>query len=149
MAASVTVAAIGIFLALSWYVRGKGKVPEELAQRFPGVYRTLSNKYYVDEVYEAVFVQGLALDGGLFLWEVDATVVDLIPNGSAALVRGLSWISSAFDQYVVDGLVNGVANTLQAAFRVFRRAETGRVQNYALFMGAGLFAIVTVYLFFR
>jgi NADH-quinone oxidoreductase subunit L len=149
MAASVTVAAIGIFLALSWYVRGKGKVPEELAQRFPGVYRTLSNKYYVDEVYEAVFVQGLALDGGRFLWEVDATVVDLIPNGSAALVRGLSWISSAFDQYVVDGLVNGVANTLQAAFRVFRRAETGRVQNYALFMGAGLFAIVTVYLFFR
>jgi NADH-quinone oxidoreductase subunit L len=49
----------------------------------------------------------------------------------------------------VDGLVNGVASTLQAGFRLFRRAETGRVQNYALFMGAGLFAIVTVYLFFR
>jgi NADH-quinone oxidoreductase subunit L len=149
MGASVAVAATGILLALSWYVRGEGRVPERLAQQFPGVYRTLSNKYYVDEVYEAVFVEGLAKGGGRFLWEVDATVVDLIPNGSAAVVRGLSWISAAFDQYVVDGLVNGVANTLQGAYGLFRRVETGRVQNYALFMGAGLFAIVTVYLFFR
>ena len=149
MGASVAVAGLGIFLALSWYLRGQGRVPERLAQRFPGIYRTLSNKYYVDEFYDAVFVEGLAKGGGRLLWEVDATVVDLIPNGAAAVTRGLSWVSSAFDQYVVDGLVNGVANTLQAAFRVFRRAETGRVQNYALFMGAGLFAIVTVYLFFR
>jgi NADH-quinone oxidoreductase subunit L len=149
MAASVAVAGAGIFLALAWYRKGGGRVPARLAERFPGVYRTLSNKYYVDEVYDAVFVEGLAKEGGRVLWEVDATVVDLIPNGAAAVTRGLSWISSAFDQYVVDGLVNGVANSLQAAFRLFRRAETGRVQNYALFMGAGLFAIVTVYLFFR
>jgi NADH-quinone oxidoreductase subunit L len=49
----------------------------------------------------------------------------------------------------VDGLVNGLADTLQAGFRMFRRAQTGRVQNYALVMGAGLFAIVAVYLVFR
>ncbi len=146
----MAVAAAGIFLALSWYVRGQGRTPERLAQRFPGVYRTLSNKYYVDEVYEAVFVEGLVKDGGRFLWEVDATVVDLIPQRQrGGRHGGFSWVSALFDQYVVDGLVNGVANTLQAAFRLFRRAETGRVQNYALFMGAGLFAIVTVYLFFR
>ena len=149
MGASVAVAAVGIALALLWYVKGQGRAPERLAQRFPGVYRVLSNKYFVDEAYEAVVVEGFAKDGGRFLWEVDATVVDLIPNGAAALTRGLAWVSSAFDQYVVDGLVNGVANTLQAGYRLFRRAETGRVQNYALFMGAGLFAIVTVYLFFR
>jgi NADH-quinone oxidoreductase subunit L len=149
MGASVGAAGLGIYLAWSWYVKGEGRVPERLAQRFPGVYRTLSNKYYVDEAYGAVFVEGLGKGGGRLLWEVDATVVDLIPNGAAAVTRGLSWICLAFDQYVVDGLVNGVANTLQAAFRVFRRAETGHVQNYALFMGAGLFAIVTVYLFFR
>ncbi len=149
MAGSVAAAGLGIFLAISWYVKGKGRAPERLAQGFPGIYKTLSNKYYVDEVYEAVFVEGLAKEGGRFLWEVDATVVDLIPNGAAALTKGASWVSAAFDQYVVDGLVNGVANALQAGFRLFRRAETGRVQNYALFMGAGLFAIVTVYLFFR
>ncbi len=149
MAAAVAVAAIGIYLAWSWYHRGEGRVPARLAEAWPGVYRTVSNKYYVDEVYEAVFVRGLALGGGRLLWEVDATVVDLIPNGAAAITKGLSWLASFFDQYVVDGLVNGVANVLQALFRLFRRAQTGRVQNYALVMGGGLFCLVAVYLLFR
>ena len=47
------------------------------------------------------------------------------------------------------GLVNGLANTLQAAFRGFRRAQTGNVQNYALVMGGGLFCLVAAYLLFR
>jgi len=50
---------------------------------------------------------------------------------------------------VVDGLVNGLANTLAALFQLFRRAQTGRVQNYALVMGGGLFCLVAVYLLFR
>jgi NADH-quinone oxidoreductase subunit L len=149
MAAAVAVASIGIYLAWSWYTKGEGRTPARLAEQWPGVYRAVSNKYFVDEAYDKVFVNGLALGGGRFLWEVDATVVDLIPNGAAAVTKGLSWMASLFDQYVVDGLVNGVAATLQGLFRVFRRAQTGRVQNYALVMGGGLFCLVAVYLLFR
>ena len=58
-------------------------------------------------------------------------------------------LSNVWDKYVVDGLVNGLANTLQAAFRGFRRAQTGLVQNYALVMGGGLFCLVAAYLLFR
>jgi NADH-quinone oxidoreductase subunit L len=149
MAASVAVAAAGLALAYLWYAKGEGKVPARLAQRWPGVYQAVVNKYYVDELYESIFVEGLGKGGGRFLWEVDATVVDLIPNGTAGLTRGLSWIASAFDQYVVDGLVNGVADTFEAGYRLSRRAQTGRVQNYALVMGGGLFCLVAVYLIFR
>jgi NADH-quinone oxidoreductase subunit L len=149
MAAAVTVAAIGIYTAWAWYVKGEGRTPERLAASYPGIYATLSNKYYVDEFYEAAFVRGAAIGGGNFLWEVDATVVDLIPNGAAAVTKAASWIASFFDQYVVDGMVNGVANTFQALYALFRRAQTGRVQNYALVMGGGLFAVVAVYLLFR
>jgi NADH-quinone oxidoreductase subunit L len=149
MAASVAVATTGILLAVVWYGRGGGETPAKLAQAWPGVYRAVSNKYYVDEAYGAVFVEGLAKGGGRLLWDVDATVVDLIPNGTAAVTKAASWISSLFDQYVVDGLVNGLADTLQAGYRLFKAAQTGRVQNYALVMGAGLFAIVAVYLVFR
>lgn len=149
MAAAVAVAGIGMYLAWSWYAKGEGRTPARLAQRWPGVYRTLSGKYFVDEAYERVFVRGAALGGGRLLWEVDATVVDLIPNGAAAVTKGSSWLASIFDQYVVDGLVNGVAGTLQSLFGVFRRAQTGRVQNYALVMGGGLFCLVAVYLLFR
>ena len=149
MAASVGIAMIGLLLAYLWYAKGDGRVPARLAARFPAVYRAVENKYFVDEVYEALFVEGLAKGGGRFLWEVDATVVDLIPNGAAAVTRGASWLSHFFDQYFVDGAVNGVADSLQGGFRLLRRAQTGRVQNYALVMGAGLFCIVAVYLIFR
>jgi NADH-quinone oxidoreductase subunit L len=149
MGASVAAAAIGLFLAYSWYAKGGGEVPARLAARFPGVYRTVTNKYYVDEFYEAAFVEGLAKGGGRFLWDFDATVVDGAVNGVRNVTVGLSWVASLFDQYVVDGLVNGLANTLQAAFRGFRRAQTGLVQNYALVMGGGLFCLVAAYLLFR
>jgi NADH-quinone oxidoreductase subunit L len=149
MAASVAVATIGLFLAYLWYAKGEGRVPAGLAERFPRLYRTLANKYFVDEAYGAVFVEGLGKGGGSFLWEVDATVVDLIPNGAAAATRGASWLSNLFDKHLVDGAVNGVADSLQGGFRLLRRSQTGRVQNYALVMGGGLFCIVAVYLIFR
>ncbi|HTR02747.1 MAG TPA: NADH-quinone oxidoreductase subunit L [Thermoanaerobaculia bacterium] len=149
MAAAVAVASIGIYLAWSWYAKGEGRTPARLAAQWPGVYRAVTHKYFVDEAYEKVFVRGLALGGGNFLWEVDATVVDLIPNGAAAVTKGASWVAAFFDQYVVDGLVNGVANVFQALYGLFRRAQTGRVQNYALVMGGGLFCLVAAYLLFR
>jgi NADH-quinone oxidoreductase subunit L len=149
MAASVGAAMVGLLLAWLWYAKGEGRVPALLAARFPTLYRLLENKYYVDEVYDAVFVEGLGKGGGRLLWEVDATVVDLIPNGTAAATRGVSWLSNLFDKGVVDGAVNGVADGFQSGWRLVRRAQTGRVQNYALVMGAGVFCLVTVYLIFR
>jgi len=149
MAASVAFAMIGLLLAYLWYAKEEGRVPARLAERFPALYRVVANKYSVDEAYDALFVEGLAKRGGRFLWEVDATVVDLIPNGAAAATRGAAWLSHFFDKYFVDGAVNGVADSLQGGFRLLRRAQTGRVQNYALVMGAGLFCIVAVYLLFR
>jgi NADH-quinone oxidoreductase subunit L len=149
MAVSVAAAGIGIFLAWRWYAKGGGAVPARIAASMPGVYKTVSSKYYFDEVYEAVIVNGLAKGGGRLLWETDATVVDLIPNGTSRVTYAFSWISSLFDQYVVDGLVNGVGDSLQAGWRLLRRAQTGRVQNYALVMGAGLFCLVAAYLLFR
>ncbi|HEX5133851.1 MAG TPA: NADH-quinone oxidoreductase subunit L, partial [Thermoanaerobaculia bacterium] len=149
MAASVGAAAVGLLLAWLWYAKGDGRVPATLAARFPRLYRALENKYFVDEAYDAVFVEGLGKGGGRFLWEVDATVVDLIPNGTAAATRGASWLSHFFDKNVVDGAVNGVAGGFQSGWRLVRRAQTGRVQNYALVMGAGLLSLVAVYLIFR
>ncbi len=149
MGASVAVAMAGLLIGFFWYAKGNGKVPAELAARFPGIYRAVANKYFVDELYEAAFVEGLAKGGGRLLWDFDATVVDGAVNGLRHVTVAFSWIASFFDQYVVDGLVNGVANTLQAGFRLFQRGQTGRVQNYALVMGGGLFCIVAVYLMFR
>ena len=149
MGASVAVALVGLLVAFFWYAKGSGEVPAALAAKFPGVYRAILNKYYVDEVYEAAFVEGLGKGGGNLLWDFDAAIVDGAVNGARHVTVAFSWVASFFDQYVVDGLVNGVASTFQAGFRLLRRGQTGRVQNYALVMGGGLFCLVAVYLMFR
>ena len=53
------------------------------------------------------------------------------------------------DRTVVDGLVNLVGWIVQESSHVFRRLQTGLVQNYAILMLFGVFAFVSMYLFVR
>ncbi|MGA7993145.1 MAG: NADH-quinone oxidoreductase subunit L [Thermoanaerobaculia bacterium] len=150
MITSVLVAFLGIFLAVTFYSGAYPfRMPERIATALGGFYRLVRDKYRVDELYEAVFVDGLIKKGGRLMWEIDARVLDLIPNGSSGLAVGLSRISSWFDRTFVDGAVNGVAGTLEAAWRGMRRVQSGRTQNYALTMAAGVFGFVCLYLLLR
>ncbi len=150
MVTSVVIAFLGIFLAVSFYSGAYPfAMPERIASSLGGFYRLVRDKYRVDEFYEAVFVEGLIKKGGRLLWEIDARVVDLIPNGAASLAVGLSNVSSWFDRTFVDGAVNGVGSVFQAAFRGMHRAQTGRAQNYALTMAVGIFGLVCVYLLLK
>jgi NADH-quinone oxidoreductase subunit L len=148
---SVAVAVVGIAIAWRFYTGERAfERPRRLAERFPVAYRIVFNKYYVDEAYDRVFVRGLAKGGGRFLWDFDARVVDgFFVHGVRNVVMAFSWLSSFFDEYVVDGAVNGVAGTLQAGYRGARRLQTGKVQNYAFVMGCGFLVLVAAYLIWR
>ncbi|HEX7579664.1 MAG TPA: NADH-quinone oxidoreductase subunit L [Thermoanaerobaculia bacterium] len=148
MMTSVVVAAIGIALGWMFYSGPYPfAVPERFTARFGAFYRTVKNKYYVDEAYEWLFVERLIKRGGRFLWEIDARVVDGAVNGTRHLAIGASEISSWFDRVFVDGAVDGVANVLQAAWRGYGRLQNGQTQSYALSMAAGVFGLVCVYIF--
>jgi NADH-quinone oxidoreductase subunit L len=60
-----------------------------------------------------------------------------------AVARGLWW----FDVRVIDGTVNGIASLTQSTGRGIRHIQTGRVQNYALGIAAGLLVIAVTYMF--
>ena len=147
MALSVFVGIIGILTAYRFYVRAP-EIAENLARRWSGAHRVLSNKYYVDEIYGATVVAGTlrSADG---LWAVDRNVVDGAVNGSGWLTVVSAWFSHLIDKYLVDGLVNLVGAVLEESSFVFRRFQTGLVQNYALVMLFGVFAFVSVYLLVR
>jgi len=134
MAASVTIAAFGI--ALAWQLfRRHPEVPARIASSIAPVYRLLLNKYYVDEIYGALFVRGAALGGGNALFAVDQHGVDGVVNGTAWTVRdAVAKTSDFFDRWVVDGLVNGMAAVLDNLSYVFRSLQNGLVQHYALSM---------------
>ena len=87
------------------------------------------------------------MDAARAVYAIDSRGIDGAVNGSAWLTRTASKIVGGFDKYVVDGLVNGVANFVgKLMSRVFRAAQTGLAANYALVMVLGL--VVAVALFF-
>ena len=147
MAFSVLIAAIGIATAYRFYVRAP-EIADRLAARWSGAHRVLSNKYYVDEIYGATVVAG-TLRSANGLWAVDRNVVDGAVNGSGWLTLFSAWFSHVLDKYLVDGLVNLVGAVLEESSFLFRRLQTGLIQNYALVMLFGVFAFVSVYLFVR
>ncbi len=147
MLLSVAIAAIGIGLAQKFYVKSP-EISEQLAQRFAGSHSLLSHKYYVDELYNATVISG-TFGAGDGLWAVDRTVVDGAVNGAGNLTRAGALFSGYSDRTFVDGIVNLVGWIVQESSLVFRRFQTGLVQNYALLMLFGIFAFVGVYLLMR
>ena len=150
MAVSVAVAAFGIFLAFRFYKRDpQWATPRSLATKFAFVHRLLENKYFVDELYAKTAIAG-TLAFARVLWWIDTWIVDGIVNGIRHLtVIAFGHGSSMFDKYVVDGAVNGVASTARGGSMMFRRMQSGLVQNYALIMGGGIVLIAMVYLFMK
>jgi NADH-quinone oxidoreductase subunit L len=144
---SLLVAAAGIGLAYRIYV-AQPETSDRLAQQWSGAHRTLLNKYYVDELYDATVISG-TMSSARGLWAVDRNVVDGAVNGSGKVTIVSSWFSGLTDRTVVDGLVNLVGWVVQESSHAFRRLQTGLVQNYALLMLFGIFAFVSLYLFIR
>ena len=147
MGFSVLIAIAGILLARRFYVTNP-EISERMASQYAGPHRLLSNKYYVDELYNSTVISG-TMSSGRGLWTFDRNVVDGAVNGTGWVTVISAWFSSLTDRTVVDGLVNLVGWTVQESSHVFRRLQTGLVQNYALLMLLGVFAFVSVYLFVR
>jgi NADH-quinone oxidoreductase subunit L len=147
MLGSVAIAFIGIGLGWIFYSGAYPfEKPEKVASAFPGLYRWVRNKYYVDEAYEWLFVERVIKRFGKFLWEVDARFVDGAVNGFRHATVGFAQLSEWIDKTFVDGAVNGVASVLQAAWRGNRLLQGGQTQGYALAMTFGVFGLVCIYL---
>ena len=115
MAVSVALAFAGIAVAVTMY-KGKAEAPARFTAAFPRLHRAVYNKWYVDELYDFLFVNPTKRLG-TFLWK-------------------------GFDVKVVDGIVNGVARLIGAISRGLRGIQTGKVHNYAMSMVVGVVLIV-------
>jgi NADH-quinone oxidoreductase subunit L len=147
MGFSLVVAVCGIMLARKLYVTSP-EISDRLATQWSGAHRVLSNKYYVDELYDATVISG-TFASGRGLWTFDRNVVDGVVNGSGWATIISAWFSGLTDRTVVDGLVNLVGRVCEEGSFWFRRIQTGLVQNYAVLMLFGVFAFVSIYLIMR
>jgi NADH-quinone oxidoreductase subunit L len=141
--ASVAIALLGIFLAHRFYVARPG-LADRFTDKIKGFYRLVYHKYYVDEIYDALFVNRIK-DLGKACFFMDSQFVDGAVNGIAAVTRGVAALSRLFDVYIVDGLVNLIGRINMALNRVATSLQTGLVQRYAL---AAVFGVVIFILIF-
>jgi NADH-quinone oxidoreductase subunit L len=119
----MTVAAVGIALlgfAIAWRLySARPELPARLAARARGLHALLANKYYVDELYDAVIVRPLVrISDGLLYRTVDAGLIDGVAvNGLARTVQGfasvgLRWLQSGLAQGYVASMLAGTAAIL-------------------------------------
>ncbi len=142
LAVSAVVAIVGIILAQYMYLLTPD-LPGRLSKRYAPLYKLLSNKYYVDEIYVALVVnplRGLAR----FLAEVfDARLIEGLVNGVARATKALASLSAdVFDPRILDGLVNGVAHAVGRGSSLVRKIQTGYVRDYALVILLGAVVII-------
>ena len=110
------------------------------------MYRLLYNKYYVDQIYDAMFVNRTK-DLALTLGSFDRGVINgLGVDGAGWLTRVTSRISMMWDSWIVDGLVNLAARIVWVLSYPVRMLQTGRVSRYALFMLLGVLIFLGYYL---
>jgi NADH-quinone oxidoreductase subunit L len=145
MLLSVLIAGGGIWLAYRWYIQ-RPEVPGKIAAASPFLYKLLYNKYYVDQLYDAMFVNRVK-DLALTLGAFDVNFINgLGVDGSGWLTRITSSISGLWDSWIVDGLVNLAARIVWLFSWPARMLQTGRVARYALFMLAGVLIFLGYYL---
>ena len=145
MLLSVLVACFGIWLAYRWYIQ-RPEVPEKIAAASPFLYKLLYNKYYVDQLYDAMFVNRIK-DLALTLGAFDVNFINgLGVDGAGWATRITSSISGIWDSWIVDGLVKLVARIVWFFSWPVRMLQTGRVARYALFMLFGVLIFLGYYL---
>ena len=111
---------IGLAYLFYWF---RPELPVRLANAFPAAYQFLLNKWYFDELYDRIFVRP-ANALARVLWQVgDATIIDGVPNGLAAL-------------------------TTEGSGQIVK-LQTGSLAVYAFTMLIGLVVLISVFLLFR
>ncbi|HUJ32481.1 MAG TPA: NADH-quinone oxidoreductase subunit L [Candidatus Acidoferrum sp.] len=144
MVASVLAAFAGIGLAWFLYIR-RTELPRRIAARFSTLYDFVFHKYYVDELYDAMFVNR-AKDLGLALGSFDRNVIDgLGVNGAGWLTRFVSRLSIWWDTWIVDGSVRLGARIVWFMSFPVRMIQDGEVQDYMLLIVLGLIGVIAYY----
>ena len=119
---SLILAGLGILLAYAIY-SARWLSAERIGAMFQPLYTLFLHKYWLDELYENVIVK-------------------------LALLKGLFAAFQAVDSYGVDGVVNGLAYGAMATGKALRKAHSGQLQLYGLFIGIGIIVIIACFYFF-
>jgi NADH-quinone oxidoreductase subunit L len=118
--APVAIGLAGIFTA-GWLYRKQNDKPDKVASSLNGLYKLAYHKFYIDELY--VFITKKVL-------------FNLVGRPAA-------W----FDKNIVDGLVNFTGTTTQVISEKIKKAQSGKVQQYAIYFLGGVIGLAVLFIY--
>ena len=141
---SIAVAALGIFCAWAMYIK-KILLPETWSNRAGFLYRLSLNKYFFDENYNKYLYQPTLRLANKVAW-LDWELYDkYFINGFGHVTAWLSRISGKFDYHAIDQtLVDGTGRIAGLLGRGLKTVQTGKLQNYVLYVTAGVVIIMII-----
>jgi NADH-quinone oxidoreductase subunit L len=135
-------AMIGLLVATLFYCWHKLDAAE-VAHQFRPLYLFLLHKWYFDELYHAIFVEPVMFISRRVA-QFDKEVIDRFLDLLARGVRKLALTDDLVDRYLVDGLVNWTARSTFGLGLNLRRAETGKLRQYVVFIVVGTVALAVL-----
>ncbi len=142
MIKSVVLALVFMYLGYLAYTRHGDKIKKFVAT-FPNLYKTVYNKYFVDEFYQSFFVNGVLKLNNLcaaFDRQVVDGVVNLVGSVSVIYSKVIGWC----DGFFVDGAVNMMALATERAGNKLKRLQSGNIQHYAYGAVMGVVVVLVI-----
>jgi NADH-quinone oxidoreductase subunit L len=122
--------------------------PEEVRRQFSAIYSLLWNKWWFDELYDALFVQPSHVLGR-FIASIDRDWIDGLLHALAACVLGIARVwERVGDRTLIDGSINLGADWIYSFALQLRLVQTGRLRQYVMFIVVGALAVFILVSFF-
>jgi NADH-quinone oxidoreductase subunit L len=116
MIISVLVAIAGAVLAYVLYL-SKPELPQKIADSLDGLYEAVVHKYYIDELYAAIFVRPLINGSTRILWQ-------------------------GVDRKIIDAAVNDAGDGARHVSDEVRHMQSGNIRSYAGWIAAGSAVVI-------
>jgi len=144
---SIAVAAMGILLSWLFYIK-KSLSADAWANRFGFLFHWSQNKYYFDENYSRYLYQPTMRLAKKVAW-IDWELYDkYFINGFGRLTNFTSKVAGKFDYETIDQiLVDGTGRIANYLGRSLKIIQTGKLQNYVLYVTGGLIILMIIQAF--
>lgn len=136
---------VGFALAIAIYWRGLATATA-IKKVLAPIHLVLEKKYFIDELYDFVWVKGCVLVAHIARF-VDTYLVDMVYNLIAKITeRFAAFCGLIIDNHGVDGVVNGIAASSRDIGDMMRRPQSGRIRNYVLFATGAATVVIICFL---
>jgi len=138
--ALTSMAIVSIAFGITFFAYHKKSLNPETFRNNPVgsfLHRTFSNGYWIDNLYEKIFVSGVVTFSRI-LHTIDKIVIDRAVNLVVIINIRIGKLTGSADTRAVDGTVDGIGDGLKMWGSLLRKVVTGYIQSYMTWIIGGI-----------